>query len=327
MTKDEIKEKEPNVNFNNGSENEKKSFKREKNRFEFALFINDFLICKRNFPINGYVEKSMQSPEFKAEVDKIVSLIDEDLKSKTRIYSYYHLPEFKFKEETVTIPEWEPEMCKDPLIDEGVSTFKFIVYDDGREVISKTWDGRYYPNYVRKSVDLTNKQVKIIKGEKVSIYDKEKFFDNQGTQLFGELYVLRQMIYDKEDLIPKIQKLIYEVCSSFDGYYEKTSDYQTVVEYRNCDFLRDESGNPILKQKMSVDENGNEVPVFDGLGRPWMEPVYDKAQKGKKYNFNIDAHNKKIDSMWGALVIDKTRKYMSELYVSPKEKFFKKKED
>ena len=58
-----------------------------------------------------------------------------------------------------------------------------------------------------------------------------------------------------------------------------------------------------------------------------MVPVLEKPTKGKKYNFNIDAYNKKIDSMWGAYVAEKTRKYMSELYVSPKEKYYKKKSE
>ena len=58
-----------------------------------------------------------------------------------------------------------------------------------------------------------------------------------------------------------------------------------------------------------------------------MVPVLERSKKGKKYNLNIDAYNKKIDSMWGAAVGEKTRKYMSELYVSPREKFYKKKEN
>ena len=286
---------------------EKKSPKREKGRFEFALFINDFLICKRNFPINGYIERSMHTPEFKNEVDKIVDLIDKDLKSKSRIYTHYHFPVFDTVDGTIYCPDWEPEITTEPLIEEGTSIFKFVVYDNGVEVISKIWDGRYYPTYVRKNVDLTNRQVKIVKGERVNIYDKDKFFESCGTQLSGDLYILKQMIADKEDLIPAIQKMIYEVCSSFDGYYEKISDYHAIEEYNNCDIRRDENGNVIYKL--------NNIPAFD------------KPTKGKKYNFNIEAHNKKVDSMWGAIVAEKTRKYLDELYVSPKDKYFKKKSE
>ena len=135
------------------------------------------------------------------------------------------------------------------------------------------------------------------------------------------------MISDKEDLIPIIQKMIYEVCSSFDGYYEKISDYHTIEEYKKCDIKRDENGNGVYTQKVKKDAEGNDVPVFDAFGNPWMVPVLEKSTKGKKYNLNIDAYNKKIDSMWGAYVAEKTRKYMSELYVSPKEKYYKKKSE
>ena len=74
MSLDEFKENAEVAAESTFENDDKKSFKREKGRFEFALFINDFLICKRNFSINGYVEKSMQTPEFKNEVDKKCSL-------------------------------------------------------------------------------------------------------------------------------------------------------------------------------------------------------------------------------------------------------------
>ena len=114
MNLDEFKESSDATVEVAESENDTKSFKKEKNRFEFALFINDFLVCKRNFPINGFVEKSMQTSEFKSEVDRIVELIDEDLKSKTRVYTHYHFPQFTAiegdKKVHFTAPEWEPEM-------------------------------------------------------------------------------------------------------------------------------------------------------------------------------------------------------------------------
>lgn len=298
---------------------EKKPFKREWSRFEFALFINDFLICKRGFPINGYIDGSMQTSEFKNEVDKIVDIINEDLKSKSRVYTWYHnVPDH---------PEWEPEVMTDPLIEEGEYVFRFVVYDGGKEVISKVWDGRYYPSYVRKNVDLTNRQVRIIKDERIMTYDKESFFASHGNQLYGDLYVLKAMIADKDNLVPIIQKCIYEVCSSFDGYYEKVSDYHSVVEYKNNVVKRDKDGNPMYVEKTMLDANGNEVKITDAFGNPWMVPVLESAPiKTRKYNFNIDQANKRLYSSWGAAVAEKTRKYMSELYVSPKDKYFKKRD-
>ena len=59
-------------------------------RFEFALYVNNNLICKRNFKINDFIEHSMESLEFKDTVDTIVNWIDDDLKSKSRIYTWYY---------------------------------------------------------------------------------------------------------------------------------------------------------------------------------------------------------------------------------------------
>ena len=299
---------------------EKKPFKREVGRFEFALFVNDFLICKRNFSINGYVEKSMQTQEFKNEVDKIVELIDEDLKSKSRIYTWYH----NWNEQ----PEWEPEMFTEPLVYEGEFILKFVVYDNGNEVISKQWDARYYPSYVRKGIDLTNRQVKITKDERTNIYDKERFFCDHGSQLSGDLYVLMHMISDKENLVPIIQKYIYEVCSSFDGFYEKISDYHTSVEYKNTVVKKGDDGKPVYRHRTYTDENGNDVGIYDAFGTPWMVPVFEKSPiKSKKYNLNIEHYNMKLQSDWGLAVSEKTKKYMRELYVQPKDRFFRTSSD
>ena len=64
---------------------EQKEFREE--RFEFALYVNNNLICKRNFKINNYIDESMQSLDFKYTVDQIVHMIDCDLKSKSRVYT------------------------------------------------------------------------------------------------------------------------------------------------------------------------------------------------------------------------------------------------
>lgn len=322
MTLEEFKEEDmpKEIVDTSSAKNDKKPFKKDWYRFEFALFINDSLVCKRSFPINGYIDKSMQTLEFKDEVDKVVELIDEDLKSKSRVYTWYHT--------TPENPEWEPEIMTDPLINEGEFILKFVVYDNGNEVISKAWDARYYPSYIRKNIDLTNHQVKIVKDERTNIYDKEKFFADHGAQLSGDLYVLKHMIADKENVASQIQKYIYEVCSSLDGYYEKISDYHTVVEYNNTVVKRDSEGNPIYQQKIiGKDKDGNDIGAVDAFGNPWMVPVLEKSPiKGKKYGFNIDQLNKRLYSQWSTLLADKTRKYMNELYVNPKEKYFKKKE-
>ena len=144
---------------------EQKEYREE--RFEFALYVNENIICKRNFRINNFIEDSMNSLEFKHTVDEIINMIDDDLKSKSRVYTWYFFDE-KNPDEEFTSPLIEPWEC----------TFKFVVLDNKREIISKIWDGRGYPKSVREKVDLTNKFVKFIgKDGKVYSYEKESYFE------------------------------------------------------------------------------------------------------------------------------------------------------
>lgn len=290
------------------SDEKKEDKPRDKGRFDFALYINDVPVCKRNFRNDGYIEKSVNSKEFKQEVDRIVELIDNDLKSKSRVYTwynYYHglydVKNGRFVPNTTNeaeYPRYVSEEFLNPIPEEGEITFKFVIYDNGREVISKIWDGRYYPTWVRKNVDLTNRQVKITtKDGKVIICDKDKYFTDNERSMPGDVYILKSMIIDKEDLALQIQKYIYETTSSYDGYYEKISDYTTIESYKNVDYLRDENGN--------IEYNVDGSPRFVNLPGT------------KNYFYDINKVNKVYESGWGAALADKTRAYIDTLYVKP----------
>lgn len=244
-----------------------KSYKEE--RFEFALFVNNNLVCKRNFKINNFIDHSMDSAEFKDVVDEIVRNIDEDLKSKSRVYTWVY--------GDVSQSHQEPlDEFTNPLIEPWECTFKFVVTDNKVPVIEKIWDGRCYPKAIREKVDIANKTVKIVnKDGRTFSYDKENFFEDNKDRLSPELYCLRGMIIDKPDLLIYITKRICEVCSPRENGFKKTNDY-TLTEYY-----------------------GN-----DGS----------QKAKGKKYNFNIDAVNKVVDSNWGKAVSNKTKAYLKTLY-------------
>ena len=170
-----------------------KSYKEE--RFEFALFVNNNLVCKRNFKINNFIDHSMESLEFKSVVDEIVNNIDEDLKSKSRVYTWLY--------GDVSDTFQEPlEEFTSPLIEPWECTFKFVITDNKRPVIEKIWDGRGYPKAIRDKVDIANKTVKITNNEgRTFTYDKEAFFEDNKDRLSPELYCLRAMIMDKPDLL------------------------------------------------------------------------------------------------------------------------------
>lgn len=199
-------------------------------RFDYVLYVNDFIICKRNFKIFNFVEGSMSTLDFKYTVDEIVNEIDNDLKSKSRVYLWkYFNPEF---------PDAEDELVS-PLIEPWTCTFKFVVYDNKREVMSKIWDGRFYPRLVRDRVDLSNKWVKITSKDGVTYsYEKEQFFKSNGDRLTFDLEVLKAMIMDKKDILFWITKHICESCSIPRG--EQTSpnrleDFTTVFQSKDGD--------------------------------------------------------------------------------------------
>ena len=213
------KEVAKNANVN-GQDVKKKEFVEE--RFDFELYVNDNLICKRNFKINGFIEGSMNTLDFKNAVDYIVYMLDSDLKSKSRIYMHYnYLPE-----------DAETSEFNEPLIEPWACTFKLVIFDNKKEIISKIWDGYAYPKSVREKVDFTNKFVKITnKQGKTYIFDKDTYFKDRGEMLTHELYVLRQQLVDRDDLLLGITRKICETCSSFGGTFKNKSDYTSNEKY------------------------------------------------------------------------------------------------
>jgi hypothetical protein len=192
-------------------------------RFEFALYVNNNIICKRNFKINDFIEHSMESVEFKDKVEEIVDMIDNDLKSKSRVYTWYYFN----PDEPDTFEEYagkptEPWEC----------TFRFEVSDRTKTVISKIWDGYAYPRPIRDKVDISNKFVKVMsKDGKVYTYDKESFFKTNEDRLSFEQQVLKAMIGDKSDLLIQITKKICEACSTHDSTFTSVSDYTLSQDY------------------------------------------------------------------------------------------------
>lgn len=108
---------------------------------------NDVIIFKRDFNIFNFDEKSLYSLNLKEAIDKLVTLIDMDLKSKSRVYTWYFFDE-----------NYEDEEFTQPLTKDNVITFKLTFFDREKPIISKIWSGDGYPMSVRNNVDLTNKR-------------------------------------------------------------------------------------------------------------------------------------------------------------------------
>lgn len=233
---------------------EQKEYREE--RFEFALYVNNNLICKRNFKINNYIDGSMQSLNFKDKVDEIVRMIDDDLKSKSRVYTWYCYDDTDVDSE-----------FHEPLIEPWECTFKFVVTDNKKEVISHIWDGRGYPKSVRDKVDIANKTVKVMtRTGQILTFDKDSFFEENKDKLSIEHYILRAQIIDKPDLLIAITKKICEACSPRENGFKKTSDYTLEDTYGNKEY------------KCSINEHNAK------LFKKW-EKLYEK--KTKKYFANL----------------------------------------
>lgn len=253
---------------------EQKEYREE--RFEFSLFVNNNLVCKRNFRINNYIEDSMSTMDFKVAMDNIVMTIDNDLKSKSRVYTWYNFDE-NYKDDEFSSPLIEPWEC----------TFKFVVTDNKKEMYTKIWDGRWYPKAIREKVDIANRTVKVLtrNGEIVSI-DKETYFKDNEGRLSNEMYLMKAMMYDKVDLLGVITKRICELCSPRDDSYQTIKDYIYDDVYKT--------------QSHEIDENGNPTGNFV------------KGDAKKKYCLSISRANAKLMAEWGQAVAEKTKAYFSK---------------
>ena len=221
---------------------DKKSPSDFKEPYEFRLLIDDNIICQRYFKINNFNPNSLSSLELIDVIRECANMIDEDLKSKTRIYLWYMAP-FVFQNET-EMKQWfdnpenhskvryfeniilrdknsteytwngeklilcDKKICDGtfttPLTEKDTLTYEFAFYVNDKKVVSTVFDG-VYPHYIRRNIDLSN--------------TRGKFDGEDLTRLSFESYILNRLVYDKQDLIKKIVKEICYVCSMPENSY------------------------------------------------------------------------------------------------------------
>lgn len=218
-------------------ENKPKEYRKE--RFEFILTVNDNIICQRYFKINNFNEQSLSSLELKDTINHIVNMIDSDLKSKSRVYTWYMYDE-----------NYVDDEFSKPLSNAWDCTFKFSFLDNEREVLSQIWDGSGYPKFIRESVDITNK--------------KTRFEDIDPSRLNFDNSLLKAMVGDKQDLVPEIINMIYETCSV---PYSESSDYTITDSYSDKKY--------ILSNKLSFNRMANDIKKsLQNKTRKYMSSLY-----------------------------------------------------
>lgn len=223
--------------------------------FDYEVLVNGNIIAKRNFKMNNYIQGSMQSIDFKYKVDDIVKMIDDDLKSKSRIFTAYY-------------EDW-PEFANEKRLEPWECTFEFRVYENKKLVISKIWDGSGYPRQIREKVDLTNKFVKITgKDGKTYSFDKNEYFEENPDKITSEMYVLREMIIDKPDLLYIITKSICEACSQQEGATTKISDYDFTLKYGDKTYTTNiDAANEKLANEWRKATEAKNKDYFKGFSR------------------------------------------------------------
>lgn len=269
-----------------------------KERFQFILQINDNIICQRFFRINGFSYDALESAELKNVMDDVVTMIQNDLVSKSRIYDWYtqnsplkltgfvnDIDEYTPAERNFILSGTEdaelkcengniitktyfcsPDVAEDVYIDTerpdfNEFVFKFSFLFDDKVFYERVWDGNVYPKYVRNSVDLTNSDV--------------MYRDKDPLSLHFNLAIIRYMTVDKVDLVYHIiKKICYTLSSAFT---DDKNEYTKKIHYNNSD------------------------------------------ERNKDRVYYCSTYNRNFVNDWRSATEQKTRDYMNSLYPSNKQ--------
>jgi hypothetical protein len=222
-----------------------------KEPYEFRLLLGDNIICQRYFRINNFNPLSLGSAELTNTIRACAQMIDDDLKAKSRVYTWHMAPlVFKnedemrkwfanpgyvkgirmgetivLRDEAKTEYTWDGEKLVEcekkiddgtfttELTDRDTLTYEFAFYVNDRKIISTSFDG-VYPYFIRRNIDLSNM--------------KGKFEGDDVSRLGFDSYILNCLVADHPDLIKKIVKEICYVCSvAEDDYYTTYEVYKT----------------------------------------------------------------------------------------------------
>jgi hypothetical protein len=190
-------------------------------------------------------------------MDNVVTMIKEDLISKSRIFMWYtrdepikmkgfanNYDELDYSDVVyLTSPDYKDsvKLSNGEIIEkdyfnyaEGTEdsyadtedlkpwdvTFKFQMLIDEQPVYERIWDGTVYPKYVRNGVDLTNSDV--------------LYKDKEPSSLHFSCAIIRHMTIDKIDLVYHIIKQICEVMSY---KFEDSNKYTKRMKYGDKNYV------------------------------------------------------------------------------------------
>lgn len=252
-----------------------------KSKFQFQLWVNEFIICQRYFNIVDFDWHSIKSLEFEDLMKLIVNMIKNDLDSKSRIYMHYVNMDNKFKCEGFATKEVFAEnekaarflyddtndgdlilgdkVYKKSYIDYGdinksvssewlqktteENTFRFVFMMDDKTLYEQIWDGNVYPTYVRNRVDLANSFSNSVENQSMG---------------FGDM-IIRKLQSGKENLINTFIKMICFVLSKENSNIDNNEKLSNMFSTEVLDLLETYVGKTNKYTKQVVYRNRNNV--------------------------------------------------------------------
>ena len=214
-----------------------------KERFEFVLKINDYIVCQRYFKMARVRTSALYSEELLDTLNYCVELIQNDLRNKSNLYNCYTAPQvfnnqdefetwitqnrldtpaFVLFRDSESVNIWDGEKLKPfekrfnisdyignkPSEEESSNTLKFEFLDNGHVLYAKIWDANVYPRFIRNNIDLSNSKNKYN-------FDESPF----------EAFLIKLLTKDRTDLIYKIINTICETCT------DENMKYTTNLKY------------------------------------------------------------------------------------------------
>ena len=303
-----------------------------RDRFRFLFSANDNIVCERFFKINHFNLTSLYSEELKDTIDAIVENIQNDMKSKSRIYDWYTTTTpvkitgfepngmgLRNKDSAyITYPEKpqeseeNKEYVEDTMLEPYAVTFKFEfqmaqkietnpednkpIFSDYKSIYSAIWDGTVYQKDIRNSVDLSNS----IASYKDSDINSMNFIRTLNYR----------MINGKTDLI---YDTIKRICETTSG---EGKTYTNNVYYGTQHIVSAKEGNSFKKCKDKYYEtHNNEGIEYTDIYTSPEGKYYTKRLDGnymEVVEYTLDPYGKYLKG-WEAAVKAKTDEYRKTL--------------
>lgn len=265
---------------------QKRDFSDVEYRFSFALTINDvesktddIIICKRDFNIYNLDEEALYSIELKECIDDVVTMIDMDLKSKSRVYAWYNRTgNHCLRNISDYGTEYVSSEFSTPLPEKTQTMLKFVLYDNNRPIITKGWSADVYPFAVRNSIDLTNR--------------KYKYENVKNIEMDFAKQIAQKGAAGRPDLLSIIMRHISSTCASYSSRQSNKKlmykQYIPDLSIENVCINQETNvisniNNRLDSIKVVADDNGYEKTVYEVYNTKYVvgDKEYDLTPKAE----------------------------------------------